>query len=142
MQSFSIGKLKDNKEFYIYVLKCESEKYYVGKTRDLPKRLESHLFKKSCKWTKTFEPIKIEEIVISDDCLDEDHWVKKYMIKKGINNVRGGSYCTTSLNKWQIDAIVNEIVHSRGKCFNCLSDSHLVKVSFLIFLKIINLRRF
>jgi predicted GIY-YIG superfamily endonuclease len=109
-------------------LKCESEKYYVGRTIDLRKRLEFHLFRENSRWTKTYKPIKIEEIVVSDDSLDEDKWVKKYMIKKGINHVRGGSYCTIDLNKWQIEAIVHEIVHSRGKCFYCLSDSHLVSV--------------
>ncbi len=131
LKTLTIPSLKENSEFYIYILKCESEKYYVGKTRDLRKRLEYHLIKENCNWTKIHKPLKIEELLISDDSLDEDKWVKKYMIKKGINNVRGGSYCRCILTKNQIDAIAHEIVHSRGQCFYCLGDNHLVNVKMI-----------
>lgn len=130
IESAFIRKLNDNKEFYLYVLKCESNKYYVGKTIDLKLRLEYHIIKQNCRWTKQFKPISLKKIIVSNDSLDEDKLVKKYMIKKGIYNVRGGSYCQLKLTKTQIQAIIYEIIHSRGQCYYCLGDNHFINVNF------------
>jgi len=103
----------------------------------LKKRLEYHVLKGNCHWTKTYKPLCIEEIILSDDNFDEDKWVKKYMTLKGINNVRGGSYCQFRLSKFQLNSIVNEIVHSRGCCFYCFEDNHLVNVRKIFYNTII-----
>lgn len=125
-----IPNLEDSSQFYIYILKCESGKYYVGKTKDIRRRIEQHLIRKTCKWTEKFKPLEIEKIFITDDALDEDKWVKKYIMLQGLNNVRGGSYCQINLKKNQMECIIHEICHSRGRCFYCFADSHLVRVNY------------
>jgi len=47
---------------YIYVLKLENNKWYIGKT-DSPKfRLDQHFALKGSVWTNLHKPLEIEEI--------------------------------------------------------------------------------
>jgi predicted GIY-YIG superfamily endonuclease len=75
----------------IYVLELESNKYYVGKSKELEIRLENHFNNNGFSWTQKYKPIKILEIFKDCDDFDEDKYTLKYMSKYGINNVRGGS---------------------------------------------------
>lgn len=76
----------------IYILSLENGKYYIGKTRDISSRLNSHFEGNGSTWTKKFKPTM--EFTVFDNCddFDEDKYVKIYMSKYGIENVRGGSY--------------------------------------------------
>ena len=112
---------------YIYILKLQSEKYYVGKT-DWPEfRLEDHLTAKGSKWTQLYTPIKLLELIPDCDDFDEDKYVKICMAKYGIYNVRGGSYCQETLNLNQIMLLEKEIEASLDLCHNCGKKGHFVK---------------
>ena len=84
---------------YIYVLKLEKGKFYVGKTDNPNFRLEQHLNSKGSYWTKKYKPINIEEIIPNCDDYDEDKITQKYMDLKGIDNVRGGSFTKIKLDE-------------------------------------------
>ena len=43
---------------FIYVLKCQNNKYYVGKTENPDYRLESHFSEGGSAWTKKYKPIQ------------------------------------------------------------------------------------
>ena len=43
----------------IYILKLEAGCYYVGKSDDVKKRVDSHFKGKGCEWTKRYKPIKL-----------------------------------------------------------------------------------
>ncbi|MGH7885161.1 MAG: GIY-YIG nuclease family protein [Thermodesulfobacteriota bacterium] len=45
-------------KWFLYLLLCDQKTYYVGITRNLNKRLESHINKNS-KFTKKFDDIKL-----------------------------------------------------------------------------------
>jgi putative endonuclease len=46
--------------FYIYLLRCKNNSLYCGYTRDLHKRVHSHLYTKmGAKYTKIFTPLSI-----------------------------------------------------------------------------------
>jgi hypothetical protein len=91
-------KPKSNSDLTLYVLLLENNKFYVGTTeRDIPKRFQEHVNGCGSGWTKLHKPIGIFEIVENVDRYDEDKYTKKYMDLYGVDNVRGGTYCQTTL---------------------------------------------
>lgn len=61
---------------YIYVLKLQNNKYYVGKTSNPKFRLESNFNNNGSSWTKLNKPIKLVKLISNCDDYDED----KYMV--------------------------------------------------------------
>lgn len=111
----------------VYVLKLISNKYYVGKTNNPNFRLEQHFNSNGSNWTKKYKPIKIIEIINNCDDFDEDKYTLKYMGKFGIQNVRGGSFCETILNKNNILTITKMLDSSTDKCYICGKKNHFAK---------------
>jgi hypothetical protein len=112
---------------YIYVLKLEQDKYYIGKTNNPNLRLENHFSSNGCEWTKLYKPLKIIEIIPHCDNYDEDKYTKIYMDKYGIDNVRGGSYVQIELSKDIIKFLKLSSNSSNDRCFNCGLSGHFIK---------------
>lgn len=83
---------------YIYVIKLDKGKYYIGKTSNPQFRLQSHFDSNGSSWTKKYKPLKVIEIKPTSDDYDEDKITMQYMDKYGINNVRGGLFVSVKLN--------------------------------------------
>ena len=81
---------------FIYILQLENKKYYVGKTLNPDFRLEQHFNLSGSQWTKKYKPLKVLDIIPNCDNFDEDKHTLKYMEKYGINNVRGGTFTSTT----------------------------------------------
>jgi predicted GIY-YIG superfamily endonuclease len=47
---------------YIYVLKLEQEKYYIGKTNNPQFRLDNHFTSNGSEWTKLYKPVFLLEL--------------------------------------------------------------------------------
>jgi predicted GIY-YIG superfamily endonuclease len=111
----------------IYVLKLENDKYYVGKThRGSDIRFQEHISGKGSEWTKLYKPISILETTEHDSAFEEDVFTKKYMMKYGIENVRGGSYTNIVLDDWQIKSLEHEFKSVTDCCFKCGKKGHFV----------------
>jgi GIY-YIG catalytic domain-containing protein/zinc knuckle protein len=110
----------------IYVLKCENNKYYVGKTYDIDRRYNEHAGQNGSEWTKYHKPLKIIEQIDNCDDFDEDKYVLKYMSKYGIDNVRGGSFSTVNLDNVTKEYLQRMIRGSTDRCFKCGSTDHFV----------------
>lgn len=99
-EEFSKTNSEQKKKYiwWLYVLKLESDKWYVGITSKTPeKRFQQHKNGfLAAAWTKHYKPIKIHykkylgECDISDAQLYEGRVTRKYMEHYGDNNVRGG----------------------------------------------------
>lgn len=112
----------------VYVLLCEENRYYIGKTTiDVEIRFEQHLIDKECVFTTKYKPLKIIETIQTTDSLDEDKITKKYMMKYGIDNVRGGSYTKIILEDWQIKSLNHEFTASEDLCYKCNKSGHFYK---------------
>lgn len=107
-----------NEAIIIYVLELEQGKYYVGRTIDVKKRWKEHKLGIGAKWTKIYKPKQIIDIKYNADCFDEDKYVKIYMDKYGIDNVRGGSYSSIKLT-YEKNILAKEIKTAKNQCFEC-----------------------
>ena len=111
----------------IYILKLKNNKYYIGKTNDVNKRFQQHVSGTGSSWTSTHEPIKILKVIENASQFDEDKYVKEYMNKYGIDNVRGGRYCRITLDDNEIKNIKSSIISATDKCFKCGESGHFAK---------------
>ena len=109
---------------YIYILQLEDNKYYIGKTENPDFRLKSHFDFYGSAWTKKYKPIKVLKLISNCSNFDEDKYTKEYMKKKGINNVRGGTYCKIKLDNDEINSIQKEINGATDCCYICGSNQH------------------
>lgn len=112
---------------FIYVLKLEYNKFYVGKTISPIRRVNNHFDIKGSAWTRKFKPVDIIEIIPNCDDLDEDKYTLKYMKEKGIQNVRGGTFCNINLSKSDVITIRKMIDFSSDKCYICGKTGHFAK---------------
>ena len=113
----------------IYALELDSSKYYIGKTsRDVSTRFEEHKTENGSEWSSTYKPVKIIEQYQSDNQFEEDTLTKKYMMKYGIDNVRGGSYTKIVLDEWQIKSLEHEFKSVSDCCYKCGEKGHFAKV--------------
>lgn len=90
------------KHFWLYVLKLENDKWYVGITSRTPEhRFKQHMNGFGANWTRNYKPIKIHYTQDLGYCsienaqLFEGRVTRKYMEKYGDNNVRGGDLTDT-----------------------------------------------
>ncbi len=109
---------------YIYVLELEYSKYYIGKTNDPKRRLLEHCNSEGSAWTKLYKPIRIKQIIQDCSSFDEDKYTLEYMSLYGIENVRGGSFCSVELTNEDKIVLQRMIRGSLDKCFKCGNEGH------------------
>lgn len=107
---------------YVYVLLCEGERFYVGKTEDMEKRYDEHLRGKGSQWTRIYKPIDIVELYMADTCFAEENKTKEYMIEYGLYKVRGGPYSMLYFSDIETEIIRKQLWHAQEKCFQCGGD--------------------
>ena len=112
---------------YIYILKLQNNKYYVGKTNNPKKRLVEHYDGYGSAWTNKYRPIKVLELISNSDDYDEEKYTIEYMKKFGIENVRGGTFTTIHLPKFQIEYLEKVINSTSNKCYICGKKGHFAK---------------
>ena len=94
---------QDKKQWYLYVLKLEKDKYYVGITsQTVKKRFNEHKTGiRAANWTKKYKPVEIVHsrmlgiITKQDTEVIENKAVREYINTYGINKVRGGDITDT-----------------------------------------------
>lgn len=91
------------KHYWLYVLKLEQGKYYIGITSKTPEaRLKEHLGGRKTWWTEKYKPLEIidkkylGDLDLAEAKLYENRVTREYIKHYGISNVRGGDITTTS----------------------------------------------
>ena len=111
----------------IYILLCQQNKYYIGKSHQPNIRIKDHFSNRGSVWTKNYPPIKTIETIPDADDFEEDLQTKKYMQKYGIDNVRGGSYTAMILPGYQLQSLEIELRTAEDRCFRCNQKGHMAK---------------
>ncbi len=86
------------RRWWLYVLKLEDNKYYVGITTKTPEmRMQEHrLQKRGAYWTMKHKPLKVHQsedlgYTTMEEAERLENKMTRYLMKKyGLNNVRGG----------------------------------------------------
>lgn len=76
----------------LYILECEGGHYYVGRSKNIQRRLEQHSRGEAGEWTKLYQPLRL---ITSRESLGEYEkmfTIKHLMTYYGSHNVRGGIY--------------------------------------------------
>jgi hypothetical protein len=110
----------------IYVVRCEGDLYYVGKSERGSQRIMEHLAEQGCEWTRAHKPVEVVEQLEGDGFI-EDAVTKRYMAEHGLDRVRGGSYCTMELPIGVKQLLIRELRGSTDCCFNCGLIGHFVQ---------------
>ena len=112
---------------FIYSLKLQRGKYYIGKTDKPTFRLEDHFASSGSAWTKKYKPISIYQLIPDMSDHDEQRITQEYMNKYGIDNVRGGPWCKVVLSDEERLFIQNLLDGENDKCYQCGSSDHFAK---------------
>jgi hypothetical protein len=114
----------------IYILALEHDKYYVGRTLDLDRRILEHKGESGkysgSAWTSKYKYVSLMKTYDWVSNFDEDYYTKRMMSDYGIDNVRGGSYVTINLDDSTKIHLLREMNGANNTCFNCSGD-HFVK---------------
>jgi predicted GIY-YIG superfamily endonuclease len=76
----------------VYILKLEGDKYYIGYTEDLEKRLQKHFSGTGAEWTKENMPTEVFEVYNGVNLKFENDLTELYMKMYGYRVVRGGDF--------------------------------------------------
>ena len=128
--------MKSKKHYWLYVLKLEQGKYYVGITSKTPEeRFKEHMngfF--AAEWTKVYKPIKIIQTadlrVTTYERAEayENKVTRKYIKSYGIKNVRGGNLTFSRGNYLRIFN-----TYYQGKTWQDTSDIICVLILMVVF---------
>ncbi len=109
---------------YIYVILCENDKYYVGKTGDVSRRWKEHVLGVGSSWTRIHKPVKIISAIESTSKFDEDKITLEYMDKYGVHSVRGGSFSSPTLSVEDVITLQKILNHGNNLCMKCYKIGH------------------
>ena len=112
---------------FIYALKLDQGKYYIGKTNNPGFRIDQHFQSGGSVWTRKYNPVSVLEIINNCDDYDEDKYTRMYMDKYGIENVRGGSFCEEVLDEATVKMLEKMSNSAKNKCFICGNVGHFAK---------------
>jgi predicted GIY-YIG superfamily endonuclease len=112
---------------YIYVLQLFNNKWYVGRTKNIEQRLKEHRSGIGSEFTKIHQIKSLYKMWEMKINFEEDNTVKEYMMKYGINNVRGGTYSNIDIDIQTQKFLIAEFNHCMNSCFICGSTQHYSK---------------
>ena len=119
---------------FIYVLELEDGCYYVGQTTAPATRLQQHRDGKGSAWTRLHTPVRmcnLRKVPAGPEAgLEEDKETKTWMMRKGVDFVRGGAYACPVLPEAQASALAHEFGHAEGACLRCGRKGHFTAVCY------------
>lgn len=106
---------------YIYILRLEEGKYYVGLYEKSlkPPSMEEIVYDVNNDWVNTYSPIELLEVIPLNDAFDVNMIMFKLMNEFGINNVRGGKLCHLALNEDEHMILAKLVYGTTDKCYQC-----------------------
>lgn len=112
---------------HVYILKLKHNKWYIGMTKQKPsERIQNHIDNKGSEWTKKHNVEDVYDVVETEDELLENITTIKYMSLYGIQNVRGGAFCSIVLPDEELMVLEKIISSKKNVCYRCGRSSHFI----------------
>ena len=76
----AVVESKNNKHFFVYLLRCSDDTLYCGWTTDLKRRLAAHNSGKGAKYTRTRRPVELvyfEELENKSSAMKREYEIKQ-----------------------------------------------------------------
>jgi predicted GIY-YIG superfamily endonuclease len=88
---------------YIYVLKLVEDRYYIGRTSNILRRIKEHFTEGGAVYTKKYKPLKVIEV--EEEKSSDDERIKTLLVmeKYGWEKVRGACWCCLEIIKPNIE---------------------------------------
>ena len=80
-------------------VKLIDDRYYVGRTGNILRRVKQHFSGYGAKYTKAYKPLKVIEVVEEMTNDDERKMTFKYVDKYGWEKVRGSYWCSLEIKR-------------------------------------------
>lgn len=75
----------------VYILALENGRFYVGHTRNFPRRMEAHFTGRGSYWTKRYRPVRCLWVTVGSSTV-ENEVTSRTIERFGLENVRGGQW--------------------------------------------------
>jgi predicted GIY-YIG superfamily endonuclease len=107
----------------VYVLALEHGKFYVGYTENWETRKQQHFEGNGSVWTSLHRPIAV---VSTEEATQytEISKTREMMMTHGIDNVRGGPWCTVEIDDATRAHLQLEYNAAHNLCYKCSSPDH------------------
>ena len=113
----------------LYTLELRNGRYYVGTSDNFDHRFRAHEEGRGAAWTALHPPVR----VLSRSTVPrnmargfETARTKELMMEHGIDRVRGGAYCSVTLQPDVVKILSMELRHFADRCFWCGQDGHFM----------------
>ena len=73
------------KPFFMYILECSDDSYYIGHTDDIDKRISEHMLGQISGYTKKRLPVKVvyvKDFMTRDEAINAEQQIKGWSRKK------------------------------------------------------------
>jgi predicted GIY-YIG superfamily endonuclease len=114
----------------VYILELAKGRVYVGKTHNVDKRVAQHTSGVGAAFTKVFPPTgnlldRLGKVRGCGDAAERDETIR-YMLLRGINNVRGWRYTQLNLSKDEVEDAELNIRELFNLCRRCGNGGHFI----------------
>lgn len=79
--------------YYIYILLCSDDSFYLGKTKNIKERLQNHNSGNGSFYLRSKLPVKLvyyEKVFIKEDAMKRERQIKGWSRHKKINLIKFG----------------------------------------------------
>jgi predicted GIY-YIG superfamily endonuclease len=128
---------------YIYVLKLVEERYYIGRTGNILRRIEEHFTGGGSIYTRKYKPIKVIEV--QEELTTDDERIKtlEIMEKYGWEKVRGACWCSLEIIKPDFEKSRKSkpkknkkfVYHENDekiRCLYCVENKNIMEISDIL----------
>jgi len=127
MSSDSSPSSTESTDMFIYVLKLEKFKWYIGRSSNVNGRYQQHATGNGAEWTKLFKPMSmLPHPKIETSPHDEDNLTLEYMCQYGIENVRGASFTKLVFSADELTSLQQRVRDHLRLCRGCALPGHFI----------------
>jgi hypothetical protein len=110
-----------------YILKLLNDKYYVGESSDIARRIWIHKNENGASWTKKYPVVKQNDLLPTNHNFSELIQTLLMIEKYGIDNVRGSIFSSPSpLSKYEKIMAAQLYCDLHNLCRKCGGNNHFI----------------